>query len=451
MPCWSQVIGYEQGDPAVTAILQQGYPRFVVHPLVRRLVTQLGLDSSRALPFPSARVAARARAFAGGEGRIVAYQHKVCVVEVPAEHAVRLYRFWQHGGEILSSRAAEALLADRWGEPGEAASRLKMAISALAGCQALDVWLFPSGMAAIFAALRVVLVRAPGRPVAQLGFPYVDTLELQHAFSAGVWFYADNGPDAVAALAARLDHALPAAVFCECPANPLMQLPDLTALARLLRPRGIPLVVDNTLDSFHRVALTGIADLVVTSATKFLSGSGDVMGGALIVMPDSPIATELRASVRDDWEDLVFPGDLIALAEQIDSFPTRMAQIDTTALALADHLVQHLAIAWVYRADREPHARALLGETPGFGGLFSLTLTGGEAAARRFYDRLACNKGPGLGTRFTLVCPYTQLAHFHSLAWAAEQGVPADLIRVSVGAEPIDDLISRFDDALSSG
>ena len=72
------------------------------------------------------------------------------------------------------------------------------------------------------------------------------------------------------------------------------------------------------------------------------------------------------------------------------------------------------------------------------------------AAAPAVYDNLMVSKGPSLGTNFTLCCPYTLLAHYTELEWAAKCGVRADLIRVSVGLEDIEDLKERFAKALAS-
>ncbi len=86
-------------------------------------------------------------------------------------------------------------------------------------------------------------------------------------------------------------------------------------------------------------------------------------------------------------------------------------------------------------------------ETPGYGGLFSIVLKTKEQA-ERFYDHLDVYKGPSLGTSFTLVCPYTVLAHYTELDWASSFGVSPWLVRVSVGLENPEELIQIFKKAL---
>lgn len=137
-------------------------------------------------------------------------------------------------------------------------------------------------------------------------------------------------------------------------------------------------------------------------------------------------------------------------------FAQRAAQIDANAERVCDFL--HAAsqepsspIAEVFypkwQTAHHYAARRLPGG--GFGGLFSLTFAG-QRAAEAFYDALACAKGPSLGTNITLACPYTILAHYDELDWAAQYGVPKSLVRVSVGLEDASWLQTVFSDALKA-
>jgi len=87
------------------------------------------------------------------------------------------------------------------------------------------------------------------------------------------------------------------------------------------------------------------------------------------------------------------------------------------------------------RRDRE--------QNDNFGALFSLTFIS-QLASEAFYNALPCAKGPSLGTNFTLVCPYTILAHYNELEWAAQYGVEEGIVRVSVGMEDIETLMEWF-------
>ena len=86
---------------------------------------------------------------------------------------------------------------------------------------------------------------------------------------------------------------------------------------------------------------------------------------------------------------------------------------------------------------------------PGFGCLFSVVFRN-KADGQRFYDALDVSKGPGFGTNFSLACPYTLLAHYTELDWAAAHGVDASLVRIWVGQEPVQDLLAVVASALEA-
>ncbi len=128
----------------------------------------------------------------------------------------------------------------------------------------------------------------------------------------------------------------------------------------------------------------------------------------------------------------------------------RVRRINQTAEQLCDWLRGHRLVERIdypkYR-DRESY-RAFLRPGGGYGGLFSLLLRDAERTAPRFFDALAINKGPNLGTNFSLCCPYTILAHFNELDFVERCGISRYLVRVSVGLEEPEWLIARFRDAL---
>jgi cystathionine gamma-synthase len=118
-------------------------------------------------------------------------------------------------------------------------------------------------------------------------------------------------------------------------------------------------------------------------------------------------------------------------------------------LALALKLEKHPAVKRVLHPKDCKNFQALKKRGAGDGCLLSFELHAGERNAQRVFDALRICKGPSLGTSFSLVCPYTQLAHYEELDWAEACGVPAHLLRVSVGLEQPDELWSRFREALS--
>jgi cystathionine gamma-synthase len=456
LPRWQDVVDYEEKDPEVLRHLQGGYPRFVIHPQVAELGRRL-FGQQPGLPFPSARCAELCADFigrnTGHRGRIV-NQDPVFGVATTVEGAAWLRAFWQHTGLIVSSRQAEAALNQQPECAAATAIRraLRQQLAALYDCDEDDVFLTPTGMAAHSAALRAIQARCPHQPTAQLGFPYVDTYKLQQKFGSGGLMLHDL--DHIADdLRALLQRQPLAGCFCEIPGNPLLGSADLRQITPILRAQRVPLIVDDVVATPVNVDLNRHADLLATSLTKYMAGTCDVMGGALICNPHSPLHADLKPIIRAQHEELLFGADAAVLEERIRDFPVRMRKHNENGRLIAERLRQHPAVerVWypkwefsdVYEAVRRPDG--------GWGALVTFIPRNAEVASPRIYDRLAVCKGPSLGTVFTLACPFTLLAHYTELDWAESCGVPRHLIRLSVGLEETEDLWGRIEAALSGG
>lgn len=456
MPRWDDVVGYEEKRPAVMERLRSGYPRFLVHPLVRAVAEALA-PGRPCLPFPSRRVADQCAAYiattTGAPAEIVSRDALAAVATTPAgEPALRA--FWQHTGLIVSTRRAEAFLAGRPAAADGPAvlGSVRQRLAALYGCAEGDVFLAPTGMAAQHAALRAAQRLHPGRPTAQLGFPYVDTFKLQQKFGPGAFLLHDLTPIA-ADLESLLARQPLAACFCEIPGNPLLGSADLRRITPLLRARGVPLIADDVAATPFNVDLGGHADLIATSLSKYLVGTADAMGGAVICHPRSPLHAPLREALEAAHEDLLDPADAAVLDDRIAGFPGRMERHNRNGLLIAERLRAHPAIerVWypkwefsdVYEAVRRPGG--------GWGALLTFRPRDAGTASPRIFDRLEVCKGPSFGTVFTLACPFTLLAHYTELDWAESCGVSRHLIRLSVGLEDPDELWPRLERALAPG
>ena len=262
LPRWEDVVGYEEKKPEVVTRLASGYPRFLIHRQVAELAQQLG-QGQPCLPLPSARAAALCAQFverASGETAKVVARGGVrgVVTSDCGTHALRA--FWQHTGLIVSTRQAEAHLAGRAPGPDDAAVRrfLRRQLAGFYDCAEDDVFLAPTGMASMFAALQAVLERTPGRPTAQLGFPYVDTLKLQQKLGHGGILLHRLG-SIESELEALLRRQPLAACFCEIPGNPLLGSPDVRRISPLLREHRLPLVVDDVVATPVNVDLSSVA------------------------------------------------------------------------------------------------------------------------------------------------------------------------------------------------
>ncbi len=454
MPRWDDVVGYEEKRPETMARLRCGYPRFLVHPSVRAVAEALAPGRS-CLPFPSLRVAEQAAAFvrqsAGAPVELVR-RGPVTGVVTDAAGEPALKAFWQHTGLILSTRQAGAFLNGA-PEPADAPERraaLRRQLANLYDCAEADVFLAPSGMAAQFAALRAVQQLRPGLPTAQLGFPYVDTFKLQQKFGAGAFLLHDLAriADDLAALLTRQPLA---ACFCEIPGNPLLGSADLRRLSPLLRAHGVPLVADDVAATPLNADLSGPADLVATSLSKYLVGTADAMGGAVICHPRSPHHASLRVALAAGHEELLGGEDARVLEERVRGFPARMAVHNRGGLYLAERLRAHPAVArvWYPRWEFSESYEAVRRPGGGWGALITFEPRQAAAVAPRLFDRLEVCKGPSFGTVFTLACPFTLLAHYTELEWAEACGVSRYLIRISVGLEEPAELWARMERALA--
>jgi cystathionine gamma-synthase len=456
LPRWQDVVGYEEKKPEVIEKLSSGYPRFVVHGRVKELAQRLA-GNRPCLPFPSARVARLGADFikknSGESAEVISRDGAHGVIAQGAAGETALRGFWQHAGLIVSSREAEAHLASHSESPeGETARRtLRQQLAALYECAESDVFLAPTGMASVFAALRALNHRAQGLRTAQLGFPYVDTLKLQEKAGHGAVLIHDL-EQAEAKLTALLEEKKWGGVFCEIPGNPLLSSPDLPALKTLLLRHNVPLVVDDVVATPVNVDISPYADLIATSLTKFFVGSGDAMGGALICNPRSPFYGEFKSLVLNEHEELLWGDDAVVLAEGGKDFVPRMKQHNAGGLFIAERLRSHPAVerVWYPKWESNSAYEAVRRLDGGYGALLSFVPKNAKQTAPRIYDALQLCKGPSLGTVFTLACPFTLLAHYQELDWAESCGVSRYLIRVSVGLEEPREIWGRLEAALRS-
>jgi len=455
LPRWQDVVDYEENRSEVVERLRGGYPRFVIHPLVRSLARRIGGDQP-CLPFPSADVAVRCARFVRdqthAETSVVPYDSLWAVVTSDAG-AAALQSFWQHTGLIVSTRRAEAALAGRRDsdEGADARTALRAHLAALYECEPSDIFLAPTGMAAQCAALRAVMARSPGRPTVQLGFPYVDSLKLQQKFGHGAVLLHDL-ETAAGDLASLLGQQPLAACFCEIPCNPLLGCVSLPLVSPLLRQHDVLLVVDDVLSSPVNTDISGYADLVVPSLTKFIAGTCDVMGGAVVCNPRAARHDELHAILTAQHEELLWEEDALALETRARGFRDRMRRHNENGLVIAERLRAHPAVerVWYPKWECTEAYEAVRRPGGGWGALISFLPRRAAETAARVYDRLEVSKGPSLGTVFTLACPFTLLAHYRELQWAESCGVPRHLIRLSIGLEDPEDIWRRIERALAS-
>jgi cystathionine gamma-synthase len=327
-------------------------------------------------------------------------------------------------------------------------------MSKLVGTTPENTFIFSSGMAAITSVLRALPGVLNGRKTLQLEFPYVDCLKVQEHFGHGVVYLNEAVGESFDEALQRIRQGEFAGVFTELPSNPLLRTVDLERVARACSEGATPLVVDDSAAGPYNVDALRFADVVTGSLTKWISGEGDVMAGCAALREDSPFAGVLGNALRADAEEgaPLYIGDAEVLLSNMKGYVKRMKAVNASGMELAGWLSEHPAVAQVWHPSltTREHYDAVRRRTGGYGGLLSLMLKNPKKTPK-VYDALRLSKGPSFGTPFTLVCPYVMLAHYPELEWAEGCGVPANLLRVSCGLEPVDALKAAFEEALASG
>jgi cystathionine gamma-synthase len=460
LPTWRDNVGYEEEDPRVMEQVVLGYPRFIYHhkvlELFRACEKEAGHQDLFCQVYPSSRSADRCVEYVqsktGQNGAVRNLeQYGVVAVCFPSICKEAAKDFWQHTGEGISSRRADAILQGRQSNDGEEAkTEIKSRIAGMVEQPEENVFLFPSGMAAIYFTSLVLGKVRGGIKSVQFGFPYVDTLKLQQKIGPGTHLFPRGNTEDMEALARLLNAEMIGGLFLELPSNPLLWSADFSTLAAWARRHAFPLVVDDTLGTFVNLQLLPHADILCTSLTKYFSGNGDVMGGSVVLNDRSPFAAGLKAVFANLYEDNLWGEDAVCLAENSRTFVPRMKRINATAEAVCDYLHRHPKVERVFypKYTEADNYKKLMKEGAGYGGLFSLLVQQPEKNASRIFDLLEISKGPSLGTSYSLCCPYTVLAHYHELAQVEAIGVSRHLIRVAVGLEDAEDLIRRFGKAL---
>lgn len=316
-----------------------------------------------------------------------------------------------------------------------------------------DVYLFPCGMNAIFTAHQTLLKAREPRKSVNFGFPYVDTLKILEKFGPGCLFYGRSSSADLDDLEGRLKSGERfLALFCEFPGNPLLTCPDLARIHQLAETYDFAVVVDDTIGTFHNVNVLPFADMVVSSLTKIFSGDSNVMGGSLVLNPNSRYYTSLKETLTRDFEDTYWAEDVIFLERNSRDFISRIDRVNANAEAVCEILLTHPSVTQVYYPkynESRPNFEAVKTSGGGYGGLVSCSFKSKDHAELVF-DALETAKGPSLGTNFTLSSPYVILAHYQELDWARGFGVDPYLLRFSFGLESTEELKAVFTKALQA-
>ncbi|HVT22196.1 MAG TPA: cystathionine gamma-synthase [Mycobacteriales bacterium] len=325
----------------------------------------------------------------------------------------------------------------RSGNPTRAA--LETCLAALEG--GVRGFAFASGLAATDTLLRTIC--GPGDHVVIPGDAYGGTYRL-FARVLEQW-----GLDYSAVAQQDLDavrgaiHDRTRLIWCETPTNPLLGVTDIAALAEVAHGAGALLVVDNTFASpYLQQPLSLGADVVMHSATKYLGGHSDVVGGALVVGGNG-LADEV-AFHQNAIGAVAGPMDAWLVLRGIKTLAVRMERHCDNAERIVAMLREHPGVAEVRYPDTDEVAKRQMRR---FGGMVSFRVSGGESRALEVCSKTRLfTLAESLGGVESLIEHPGRMTHASVAGSALE--VPGDLVRLSVGIESVTDLVTDLERAL---
>lgn len=298
---------------------------------------------------------------------------------------------------------------------------------------------FSSGLAAEDALLRAVL--RPGDRVVLGNDAYGGTHRLLEKL-LGPWGVLLTTVDAadLAAVEAALAEPNARILWVETPSNPLMKITDIRLLSDAAHAAGALSVVDNTFASpALQQPLSLGADVVVHSATKYLGGHSDVIAG-VVVTSDESVAERIGFQQFAAGAVLA-PFEAWLTTRGIKTLSVRLAQHSESAAVIAAVLAEHPAIERVYYPGLPDHPGHDIAarQMRAFGGMVSVALAGGEAAARRFAESTKLfSLAESLGGVESLIGYPSEMTH--ASVKGTPLAVPTNLVRLSVGLEDVEDL-----------
>ena len=307
-----------------------------------------------------------------------------------------------------------------------------------------------TGMAIISNTLHALL--RPGKRVVSVKDTYGGThkvfSEFLPEYDVEVELCDTSDFDAIEAAVAKGCDVL----YLETPTNPTLKILDLERLTRAGHEQGAVVVVDNTVATpINQNPLSLGADLVVHSATKFLGGHADALGG--VVVGSGELVEEIY-HYREINGATLHPMAAYLLLRGMKTLHLRISRQNESAQRIAEYLESHPKVARVNYPGLQshPHHQIAARQMRGFGGMLSFSLGDDFESVRKFIPRLRlAHAAANLGSVETIVGPPATTSHVEVPAdERAALGIPEGLIRYSTGIEDVNDLMADLDSALES-
>ena len=479
VPTLEDVCAYEEKQDYVVSAMKQGYPRFVQHAWVNQLIESVvksfELEVSYAVLLQKNQ---QLESFFNslGEGvrclplceATVGVPMDLIYINASDRDKTSLIRalklFIQHTGCLIGSRMAEKAL-NYLGELQTVGTEIDPPMIERARIDALhrlaelssvksteSVLLTSSGMNAFYSAFKAIqatqLARGRNKWL-QLGWVYADSGSILRKFLSpeemlSVHYDILDTRAILKKIEAMGDDL--SVVVLECPTNPFCQIADLKLIAECVHRHGGLLLIDPSIASLYNIECLTYADVLVTSLTKYSAHTGDIMAGAIIFNEEAPDYSILKKHVLE-YALPLYDLDMLALKDTLQSAEFYVQTMNENSRQLTDFLKVHPKVKKVFSVQENTHRKKYLKNEQAFCSIISIEL---YESIEPFYNAIQFVKGPSFGTQFTIICPYFYLAHYELVRDKSasgllnELGIDRNLIRISVGCEPIEEIIAEF-------
>jgi O-succinylhomoserine sulfhydrylase len=311
-----------------------------------------------------------------------------------------------------------------------------------------DGYAFATGMAAVFSTFAALLNSGDHIVSARSVFGSTHTLFTKYfpKWQIETSYFDVNRPEDIEALIQSNTKIL----YAESPTNPGVDIIDLELLGKLAKKPNLLLVIDNCFATpYIQQPIKFGADLVIHSATKLMDGQGRVLGGVVVGKAD--LIREIYLFSRNTGPALS-PFNAWVLSKSLETLAVRLEKHSENAFSLAKFLEGHASVSTVKYPFLKSHPKyAVAKKQMNLGGnIVAIEVKGGKVAGKRFLNAIKmCSLSANLGDTRTIVTHPASTTH-SKLTESEQQaaGITSGLVRVSVGLEHIDDIISDIDQAL---
>ncbi|KAF4455468.1 hypothetical protein F53441_2258 [Fusarium austroafricanum] len=518
LPGWDVALALREGDPSPMKRVVHIYPRYMpthypAH-LGLEIAKHLGHSDKAALvylnpaiwPHTLRHITHENR----GEKRMTTQDvtlkcvdiagHRVYAILVDPMAMPAMVLTWRNPGLGLSVRGAEDLLnsidtikdvsfkvgkdpipSPTWAPESEAHDALRERIVELlhrapidadkVKCAPNDVFLYPTGMAAIFHSSNLLTKHRPGTIVV-LGIIFHNTYHhLLEECPQGITHFGKVDDEGLSAfenwLKQEKEDGRPVSyAYVEVPGNPTLESPDTCRLKRLSEEYGFFLIIDDTVSGFANIDVLSHSDILLSSLTKSFSGYANVMGGSIVLNPLSPHYQTLQPLLKESHHNELFTSDAKVLLSNSKDFFERTKILNRNARAMANFLHEAISlpdspvinVQYPALLASKTNYDTLLRKTtpelpePGYGCLLTVEFSDVETATA-FYNRAGFYPSPHLAGHVTIMFAYNMVVFGkkpEEKAYMHELGVREASVRISAGLESEEDLIDTLRDALQA-